>query len=154
VITMNTAKHNKLKSNKVAKQAGFTLIEIMVVVAVIGLLIGFIGPRVFNQVEKAERTRIAQDIRAIESALKLYRLDNYRYPTQAEGLEALITSPAKNGNWNGPYMENMPTDPWNQPYRYANPSTHNKQVDVFTLGLDNIQGGEGSNKDWGNWNIK
>lgn len=151
---MNTAKHNKLKSNKVAKQAGFTLIEIMVVVAVIGLLIGFIGPRVFNQVEKAERTRIAQDIRAIESALKLYRLDNYRYPSQAEGLEALITSPSQNGNWNGPYMENMPTDPWNQPYRYANPSTHNKQVDVFTLGLDNIQGGEGSNKDWGNWNIK
>lgn len=154
MITMNTAKHNKLKSNKVAKQAGFTLIEIMVVVAVIGLLIGFIGPRVFNQVEKAERTRIAQDIRAIESALKLYRLDNYRYPSQAEGLEALITSPSQNGNWNGPYMENMPTDPWNQPYRYANPSTHNKQVDVFTLGLDNIQGGEGSNKDWGNWNIK
>lgn len=154
MITMNTAKHNKLKSNKVPKQAGFTLIEIMVVVAVIGLLIGFIGPRVFNQVEKAERTRIAQDIRAIESALKLYRLDNYRYPSQAEGLEALITSPSQNGNWNGPYMENMPTDPWNQPYRYANPSTHNKQVDVFTLGLDNIQGGEGSNKDWGNWNIK
>ena len=118
------------------------------------ILIGFIGPRVFNQVEKAERTRIAQDIRAIESALKLYRLDNYRYPSQAEGLEALITSPSQNGNWNGPYMENMPTDPWNQPYRYANPSTHNKQVDVFTLGLDNIQGGEGSNKDWGNWNIK
>ena len=154
MITMNTAKHNKLKSNKLAKQAGFTLIEIMVVVAVIGLLIGFIGPRVFNQVEKAERTRIAQDIRAIESALKLYRLDNYRYPSQAECLEALVTAPSKNGNWNGPYMENMPTDPWNQPYRYANPSTHNKQVDVFTLGLDNIQGGEGSNKDWGNWNIK
>ena len=154
MITMNTANYNKLKSNKVAKQAGFTLIEIMVVVAVIGLLIGFIGPRVFNQVEKAERTRIAQDIRAIESALKLYRLDNYRYPSQAEGLEALITSPSQNGNWNGPYMENMPTDPWNQPYRYANPSTHNKQVDVFTFGLDNIQGGEGSNKDWGNWNIK
>lgn len=154
MITMNTAKHNKLKSNKVAKQAGFTLIEIMVVVAVIGLLIGFIGPRVFNQVEKAERTRIAQDIRAIESALKLYRLDNYRYPSQAEGLEALITSPSQNGNWNGPYMENIPTDPWSQPYRYANPSTHNKQVDVFTLGFDKIQGGEGSNKDWGNWNIK
>ena len=154
MITMNTAKHNKLKSNKVPKQAGFTLIEIMVVVAVIGLLIGFIGPRVFNQVEKAERTRIAQDIRAIESALKLYRLDNYRYPSQAEGLEALVTSPSQNGNWNGPYMEKMPTDPWNKPYRYANPSTHNKQVDVFTLGFDNIQGGEGSNKDWGNWNIK
>lgn len=154
VKTMNTAKQIKCMSKDTAKQSGFTLIEIMVVVTVIALLIGMIGPMVFNQVEKAERTRIAQDIRAIESALKFYRLDNFRYPSQSQGLEALVTAPGDNQNWNGPYLEKLPNDPWDQPYRYANPSTHNKQVDVFTLGFDNTPGGEGADKDWGNWNIK
>ena len=151
---MIAGKQYNLKSNRVSSQAGFTLIEIMVVVTVIALLIGMIGPMVFNQVEKAERTRIAQDIRAIESALKFYRLDNFRYPSQSQGLEVLVTAPSDSDNWNGPYLESLPNDPWNQPYRYANPSTHNKQIDVFTLGFDNMPGGEGADKDWGNWNIK
>ena len=96
-------------SNK-RKQAGFTLIEMMVVVAVIGLLIAMVGPRVFNQVEKAERTRVAQDIRVIENALKFYRLDNFRYPTQSQGLEALVTAPPNSENWNGPYLDAVPND--------------------------------------------
>jgi len=153
-ITREKIKRKTIKSNTALKQSGFTLIEIMVVVTVIALLIGMIGPTVFNQVAKAERTRIAQDIRTIESALKFYRLDNFRYPSQAQGLDALVTAPADSGNWNGPYLESLPLDPWERPYRYANPSTHNKQVDVFTLGYDNMQGGEDDNKDWGNWNIK
>ena len=86
--------------------------------------------------------RIAQDIRAIESALRIYRLDNFRYPSQSQGLEALVYGAGDNQNWNGPYLEKLPNDPWDQPYRYANPSTHNKQVDVFTLGFDNTPGGE------------
>jgi general secretion pathway protein G len=148
VVKMKSTQHSK------RRQRGFTLIEMMVVVAVIGLLIAMVGPMVFNQVGKAERTRVAQDIRAIESALKFYRLDNFRYPSQAQGLEALVTAPSDVDNWNGPYLETLPMDPWKRPYRYANPSTHSKQIDVFTLGLDNLQGGEGSDKDWGNWNIQ
>ncbi|MGB0669152.1 MAG: type II secretion system major pseudopilin GspG [Porticoccaceae bacterium] len=137
------------------KNRGFTLIEMMVVVVVIALLGAMIGPTLFSKVQQAEETRVAQDIRVIESALKFYRLDNYRYPTQAQGLEALIKPPATGGDkWNGPYLENLPEDPWGVPYSYQNPGTHGKEVEVFTLGVDGQQGGEGSNKDWGNWNIK
>ncbi|MDC3261468.1 type II secretion system protein GspG, partial [bacterium] len=84
------------------KQAGFTLIEMMVVVVVIALLGAMIGPTLFKKVQQAERTRIAQDIRVVEGALKFYRLDNYRYPKQSQGLEALMTNPGGADNWNGP----------------------------------------------------
>ena len=141
--------------DKSKQNSGFTLIEMMVVVVVIALLGAMIGPTLFNKVQQAEETRVAQDIRVIESALKFYRLDNYRYPTQAQGLEALIKPPAAGADkWNGPYLEDLPEDPWGVDYRYQNPGTHGKDVEVFTLGGDGQQGGEGSNKDRGNWNIK
>ena len=140
-------------SNK-RKQAGFTLIEMMVVVAVIGLLIAMVGPRVFNQVEKAERTRVAQDIRVVENALKFYRLDNFRYPTQSQGLKALVTAPSGSDNWNGPYLDAVPNDPWKTPYLYASPGSRGKDIDVYTYGADGASGGEGSNRDWGNWNVQ
>jgi general secretion pathway protein G len=143
-----------MKAFKKSKQKGFTLIEMMVVVAVIGLLIAMVGPRVFNQVAKAERTRVAQDIRVIENALKFYRLDNFRYPSQAQGLEALVTAPSDASNWNGPYMDDVPKDPWKRPYLYSNPSTRGKEIDVYTLGADGSSGGDGSNKDWGSWNVQ
>jgi general secretion pathway protein G len=136
------------------RQAGFTLIEMMVVVVVIALLGAMIAPTLFKKVQQAERTRIAQDIRVIEGALKFYRLDNYRYPKQSQGLDALMSNPGDTENWNGPYLEKAPVDPWGQPYQYSNPSQHNKEVDIFTLGADGQQGGEGSDQDWGNWNIK
>ena len=137
------------------KNRGFTLIEMMVVVVVIALLGAMIGPTLFSKVQQAEETRVAQDIRVIESALKFYRLDNYRYPSQAQGLESLIQPPATGADkWNGPYLEDLPEDPWGVGYQYQNPGTHGKEVEVFTLGVDGQQGGEGSNKDWGNWNIK
>ncbi|HAZ95596.1 MAG TPA: type II secretion system protein GspG [Porticoccaceae bacterium] len=138
------------------RQAGFTLIEMMVVVVVIALLGAMIGPTLFKKVQQAEETRVAQDIRTVESALKFYRLDNYRYPSQAQGLNVLLTPPTGNGaaKWNGPYLESMPADPWGEPYKYANPGTHGKDIEVFTLGVDNQVGGEGSDKDWGNWNIR
>ena len=135
-------------------QVGFTLIEMMVVVVVIGLLAAMIGPRLFNQVEKAQKIRIKQDIRAIESALKFYRLDNYRYPTQSEGLEALINPPNSAERWNGPYLEDIPLDPYKNPYGFANPGTHGKDVEVYTLGENQVTGGEGIDKDWGSWNIQ
>ena len=137
------------------KQRGFTLIEMMVVVVVIALLGAMIGPTLFNKVQQAEETRVAQDIRVIESALKFYRLDNYRYPSQAQGLDSLITAPSSGADkWNGPYPEDLPEDPWGVAYQYQTPGTHGKEIEVFTLGVDGQQGGEGSNKDWGNWNIK
>jgi len=141
--------------NTARKQAGFTLIEMMVVVVVIALLGAMIGPTLFGKVQQAQETRVAQDIRVIESALKFYRLDNYRYPTQAQGLEALVNAPGDAaGNWNGPYLEAMPNDPWGVPYQYQSPGSRGKDVDIYTLGVDGQTGGEGSDKDWGNWNIK
>ena len=141
--------------NTARKQAGFTLIEMMVVVVVIALLGAMIGPTLFGKVQQAQETRVAQDIRVIESALKFYRLDNYRYPTQAQGLEALVNAPGDAaGNWNGPYLEAMPNDPWGVPYQYQRPGSRGKDVDIYTLGVDGQPGGEGSDKDWGNWNIK
>lgn len=141
--------------NMPKNHSGFTLIEIMVVVAVIALLGAMIGPTLFNKIQQAEETRVAQDIRAIESALKFYRLDNYRYPTQAQGLEALMSPPSGAADrWNGPYLDAIPMDPWGQIYSYAFPSSHGKDFDLFTLGADQQDGGEGADQDWGNWNIQ
>jgi general secretion pathway protein G len=137
------------------KQAGFTLIEIMVVVVIIALMGAMIGPTLFNKVQQAQDTRVAQDIRTVESALKFYRLDNYRYPMQAEGLEALVSAPAgAEGKWNGPYLDSLPKDPWGVPYQYQNPGSRGKEIDIFSLGADGQPGGEGSNQDLGNWNIQ
>ena len=137
------------------KQTGFTLIEMMIVVAIMAIMSAMLAPTLFNQVSKAEKARTASDIRQIESALKFYRLDNYRYPTQSQGLQALVIAPSGSGGtrWNGPYLEAIPKDAWKQDYRYANPGTHGKPVEVFTLGADNIQGGTDSNADWGSWNV-
>ena len=90
----------------------------------------------------------------VENALKFYRLDNFRYPTQSQGLEALVTAPAGSENWNGPYLDAVPNDPWKTPYLYASPGSRGKDIDVYTYGADGASGGEGSNKDWGNWNVQ
>lgn len=133
------------------RQAGFTLIEIMVVVVVIGLLVAMLAPTVFNKVGQAEQTRISQDLRVIEGALKFYRLDNYRYPTQQQGLRALVDRPAGAERWNGPYLEQLPTDPWGTAYRYRNPPQQAREFDIYTLGADNAEGGQGADADVGNW---
>ena len=134
-------------------QQGFTLVEIMVVIIIIGLMGAIVGPSVFSRVQQAKETRVIQDIRAIESALKMYRLDNFNYPAQSEGLNALVTAPSSARNWRGPYLESIPQDPWNQQYRYAFPGVNGKQVEVFTYGRDNTSGGAGEDADWGSWNI-
>jgi len=136
------------------KQSGFTLIEIMVVVVVIALLGAMITPTIFSKVQQAQETRIAQDIRSIESALKFYRLDNYQYPTSQQGLSALFESPQGENNWKGPYLESVPLDPWGVEYRYANPGTHGKPIDIYTFGVDKQEGGDDAAQDWGNWNIQ
>ena len=145
-----------LSGNQRNRVGGFTLIEIMVVIVIIALMGAIVGPAVFDRIQQAEETRVAQDIRAIENALKFYRLDNFSYPAQAEGLDALFTAPGSARNWRGPYLDadSVPQDPWGQPYRYAFPGTRGKEVEVFTYGRDNASGGEGSDSDWGSWNIE
>ena len=134
---------------------GFTLIEIMVVVVIIGLLAAAIAPQIMNQLSKAEVNRARQDIRQVETALNVYRLDNYRYPNTDEGLQALVTNPgeAVAPNWQrGGYLKALPMDPWRRPYIYLNPGQHG-EFDIYTLGADGQEGGEDNNADIGNWDL-
>ena len=133
------------------KQQGFTLIEIMVVLVIIGLLAALVVPSIMGRPDEARRIKATQDIRSLESALKLYRLDNYRYPTQSQGLQALMEQPDGVRNWKGPYVENLPADPWDEPYKYRNPGRNGRDIDVYTLGADNREGGEGQDADIGSW---
>ncbi len=132
---------------------GFTLIEIMVVVVIIGILAGIVAPKIFGNVDKASITRAKQDIQGIESALDMYKLDNFDYPSTDQGLEALVTNPGDVRNWRpGGYLKRLPKDPWGREYLYLSPGEHG-DVDIYTLGKDGQPGGEGSNADIGNWNL-
>ena len=136
-------------------EAGFTLIEIMVVVVIIGLLAAAIVPQIMGRLGQAEVTRARQDIRGIETALNVFRLDNYRYPTTDEGLQALVTNPGEAAapNWQrGGYLKSIPMDPWRRPYIYLNPGQHG-EFDIYTLGADGQDGGEDNNADIGNWDL-
>jgi general secretion pathway protein G len=134
-------------------EQGFTLLEIMVVVVIIGLLVAIVAPNFMGQIDTAAINRAKADIRGIEAALNLYRLDNFRYPSTLEGLQALVTNPgeASAPNWHQ-QLERMPRDPWDQPYQYANPGQHGS-FDVFSYGADRQEGGEGINGDIGNWDL-
>ena len=140
-------------SARSSRQTGFTLIEIMVVLIILGLLAAIVVPSVLNRPDEARQIKAAQDIRALNSSLKLYRLDNFSYPTQAQGLQALVQRPADTPNWKGPYIEVLPSDPWGNPYQYRIPGIEGLEVDLFSLGSDNAVGGEDSAADIGNWNI-
>jgi general secretion pathway protein G len=134
-------------------EQGFTLLEIMVVVVIIGLLAAVVAPSFMNQIDTAAANRARSDIRNIETALNLYRLDNFRYPSTTEGLEALVTNPgeAVAPNWRQS-LPKMPIDPWERPYQYASPGQHG-DFDVFTYGADGQEGGEDINADIGNWDL-
>jgi general secretion pathway protein G len=136
------------------RQSGFTLIEIMVVVVILGILAAIVAPNVISRIDDASINRAKQDIRGIESALKLYYMDNSRYPTTDQGLEALTTRPNDPTlrNWRGPYLDKLPRDPWNNTYRYLYPG-RNSEFDVFTYGADGQPGGEGINAEIGNWSV-
>lgn len=134
-------------------EQGFTLLEIMVVVVIIGLLAAIVVPNFVSNIDKAAISRVKQDIRGVETALNLYRLDNFRYPSSEDGLQALVSSPGEAAapNWQQK-LKKIPMDPWNNPYQYANPGTHS-EFDVFSLGADGQEGGEGVNADIGNWDL-
>lgn len=126
---------------------GFTLIELLVVIAILALLAGLVGPTVMDKLGGAKSKTAALQISEIEKSLDLYKLDVGRYPTTAEGLQALAAKPASAGGWNGPYMKGgVPNDPWGNPYRYANPGPGGG-IEVLSLGADNAPGGEGENAD-------
>lgn len=135
---------------------GFTLIEIMVVVVIIGLLAAVILPNVFSNVGKAQVSKAKADIQAIETGLTLYRLDNFKYPSTDLGLNALVQRPNDPTvrHWReGGYLRRISLDPWGNPYQYVFPGTHGLEYDLYTLGADGQEGGEGENADIGNWNL-
>ncbi len=132
-------------------EAGFTLIELLVVLVILGLLAGLVGPNVMNQLGGAKTKTAKVQVKELEQALEMYKLDVGRYPTSSEGLSALVEKPGDADGWNGPYLKSgVPLDPWKNEYHYTYPGTR-ADIDVFSLGQDNAEGGEGENSDVGNW---
>ena len=133
-------------------QKGFTLIELMVVMIILGLLAALVAPRMFGRVGEAKQKAAYAQIELFGTALDSFRLDVGRYPTTAEGLEALIVKPPGVETWNGPYLKKseIPLDPWGNPYHYESPGKHG-DYDLYSLGADNAEGGEGENKDIVSW---
>jgi general secretion pathway protein G len=133
-------------------QAGFTLIELMVVLVIIGVLAALIVPNVLDRADDARATAARTDVNNLMQALKLYKLDNQRYPTTEQGLQALVAKPTTAPvppNWK-PYVEKLPQDPWQHPYQYLNPGVKG-EIDVMSFGADGQPGGEGKNADIGSW---
>lgn len=134
------------------RYSGFTLIEIMVVVVILAILAAIVVPQFMSYPDKARTVKVKQDIRAIESALDLYKLDNGFYPTSDQGLNALVAQPTAEpapSNWH-PYLKSLPKDPWGRPYLYQNPGQH-AEIDIFSYGADGQPGGTDMNADVGNW---
>ena len=134
-------------------QSGFTLIEVMVVVVILGILAAVIVPKIMDKPDEARIVKVKADIQAIQSSLEVYRLDNYVYPTTDQGLQALVTKPSGDAPHWKQYLDQLPVDPWGHPYLYQNPGTHGMAVDIWSNGADGQPGGEGVNADIGNWNM-
>ena len=130
---------------------GFTLLELLVVLVIIGLLAGYVGPKYFSQIGKSEVKTTQAQIGALEKALDQYRIDTGHYPTTEQGLAALNTKPADEPRWDGPYLKKaVPNDPWGKPYQYRVPGEHG-ELDLFSFGRDGAAGGSGDSADIVNW---
>ncbi|MFM2075216.1 MAG: Type secretion system protein precursor [Pseudomonadota bacterium] len=139
-------------ARRARRQRGFTLIELMVVLAIIGVLAALIVPNVLGRADDARVTAARTDVSNLMQALKLYKLDNQRFPTGEQGLGALVLKPTTEpvpGNWK-PYLDKLPNDPWGRTYQYMNPGIKG-EVDVLSFGADGQAGGEGNNADVGSW---
>ena len=137
-----------------ADGSGFTLVEIMVVVVILAVLAALVVPRVVGRTDEARAVAAKQDIASVLQALKLYRIDNSRYPSNAQGLGALVTRPTTDPlaeNWKS-YLDRLPGDPWGRTYLYLNPGVHG-EIDVFSLGADGNPGGDGADADIGSWQL-
>lgn len=144
----NTPQYNR------AHCSGFTLIEVMVVVLIIGILASIVALNVSPNIDKGFEAKIKNDLLALESALDLYKMDHFSYPTTDQGLEALVVAPsdlANSSKWKK-YIKRLPKDPWEKPYVYRSPGQHG-EYDISSYGADGQPGGENSNKDFGNWNL-
>jgi general secretion pathway protein G len=134
-----------------SRSRGFTLLELLVVVAIIALLVGYVAPRYFSQIGKSEVGLARAQIDSLEKALDQYRLDTGHYPTTEQGLAALQIQPTNEPRWSGPYMRKaIPPDPWDQPYHYQSPGSHG-EFDLYSYGKDGQPGGEGEAADIVNW---
>lgn len=145
-VTVRTAPRSPVR--------GFTLLEIMVVVVILGILAALVAPQIMGRIDDAAIAKAKQDIRAYETALNLFRLDNFKYPTTEQGLRALVERPSDSTirNWKqGGYIDSMRNDPWGNEYQYVYPGSHGKEFDLYTLGADGQEGGEGINADIANW---
>jgi general secretion pathway protein G len=142
----------RLPMKSLRRERGFTLIELMVVLVIIGVLAALIVPNMLDRAEDARVTAARTDVNNLMQALKLYKLDNLRYPSNEQGLQALVAKPTAGTippNWR-PYLDKLPSDPWAHPYQYSNPGL-NGEIDVFSFGADGVAGGEGRNADIGSW---
>jgi general secretion pathway protein G len=134
-----------------SRNGGFTLLELLVVLVILGLLAGYVGPKYFSQIGKSEVKTAQAQIGALEKALDQYRIDTGHYPSTEQGLAALNAKPADEARWNGPYLKKtVPDDPWGKPYQYRMPGEHS-EVDIFSFGRDGAPGGSGEGADIGNW---
>ena len=151
---MNLSKLINRQANRQSER-GFTLIEIMIVIVIIGILATLVIPNVMSRPDEARIVSARHDVATLLQALKLYKLDNGRYPTTEQGLNALVSKPAAEPvprNWKlGGYLDKLPQDPWGTAYQYSNPGTHNNEIDVYSLGADGKPGGTGNDEEIGNW---
>ena len=140
-----------LRARELRGQGGFTLMELLVVLAILGLLMSLVGPRVLNQLGGAKTKTAAIQIKDLEQALEMYKLDVGRFPSTSEGLVALTVKPSGATGWNGPYLKSdVPLDPWNREYNYKYPGERG-ELDIFSYGQNGTPGGEGEDADVGNW---
>lgn len=149
--------HTSVSPRASQGEEGFSLLELMVVVVILSVLALVIVPRVIDRPDQARAARAQSDLAAISSAVQLYKLDNFRYPTTEQGLQALVSPPTLDPlapNWaTGGYMDRLPKDPWGQLYQYLSPGVHG-DFDVFTYGADGAPGGSGADADIGSWSVQ
>jgi general secretion pathway protein G len=151
MLQINTLSKKEKNTHKIQ---GFTLIELVVVIAILAILATFVLPNFLSRPDQARVAKAQQDIKAMESALQLYKLDNFNYPTTSQGLRALSKKPEGARFWNkGGYMDRIPKDPWGNDYNYASPGSHGK-IDIYSYGADGVSGGTEFDADIVNWEVE